>query len=481
MAGLVIVHVDGLGADSLEQALREGDMPFTKSLMESEGYELHRYRCGIPSTTPFVQAGILYGDNSEIPSYRWWDKDAGLLVVFGSGSTFSRVADRYFAGREPLTAGGACIAALYRAGATDRFGPPYEERHRPDQHDAGGRVIAAFLLNPVTLYFWIRHGGLALFRIASEYLQARFSRRRTADVFVIADIYHEVVVHHLTRFALLQAMDEGLPTIYACFYTYDESSHAFGPTDPNTLRVLRHIDSTIRLAAAKRRGNRAGVDYEIVVLSDHGQVETIPFVSADGETLGRKIARFLPDHAVTEHRGLAFAPDGAEQVGRVEITYSGGLAHVYFAHVAGRLDASAVQSRYPGLAERVADLAGVGLVMVKDRDGGSLLTRDGRFPLASPLAPETRTLLERFDEPEVLAAQLRRLNSFERSGDLVVFGAYDGNKQVNFEDQVGGHGSVGGDQLHPFLLAKKEWGFDTTQVTNASDLYPMLLSLRDRE
>ena len=456
-------------------------MPFVRTLIENEGYEALSYRCGVPSTTPFAQAGILYGDNSEIPSYRWWDKEAGLLVVFGSGSTFSRVADRYFAGRQPLTAGGACIAALYRAGATDRFGPPYEERHRPDQHDAGGRVIAAFLLNPVTLYFWIRHGGLALFRIASEYLRARFSRRRTADVFIIADIYHEVVVHHLTRFALLQAMDEGLPTIYACFYTYDEASHAFGPTDPNTLRVLRHIDSTIRLAGAKRRGNRAGVDYEVVVLSDHGQVETIPFVSTDGETLGRKIARFLPDHAVTEHRGLAFAPEGAEPVGRVEITYSGGLAHVYFAHVAGRLDASAVQSRYPGLAERVADLAGVGLVMVKDRDGGSLLTRDGRFPLASPPASETKALLERFDEPEVLAAQLRRLNSFERSGDLVVFGAYDGNKQVNFEDQVGGHGSVGGDQLHPFLLAKKEWGFDTTRVTNASDLYPMLVSLRDRE
>ncbi len=479
--GLVVVHLDGLSHGRLGLALERGHMPFVKTLIEKEGYEGLSYRCGVPSTTPFAQAGILYGDNSEIPSYRWWDKEAGLLVVFGSGSTFSRVADRYFAGRQPLTAGGACIAALYRAGATDRFGPPYEERHRPDQHDAGGRVIAAFLLNPVTLYFWIRHGGLALFRIASEYLRARFSRRRTADVFIIADIYHEVVVHHLTRFALLQAMDEGVPTIYACFYTYDEASHAFGPTDPNTLRVLRHIDSTIRLAGAKRRGNRAGVDYEVVVLSDHGQVETIPFVSADGETLGRKIARFLPDHAVTEHRGLAFAPEGAEPVGRVEITYSGGLAHVYFAHVAGRLDASAVQSRYPGLAERVADLAGVGLVMVKDRDGGSLLTRDGRFPLASPPASETKALLERFDEPEVLAAQLRRLNSFERSGDLVVFGAYDGNKQVNFEDQVGGHGSVGGDQLHPFLLAKKEWGFDTTRVTNASDLYPMLVSLRDRE
>ena len=478
--GLVVIHLDGLSHRRLREALVQGHMPFVKSLIESEGYEVLPYRCGVPSTTPFAQAGILYGDNSEIPSYRWWDKEAGLLVAFGSGSTFNRVADRYFAGRKPLTEGGACIAALYRAGATDRFGPPYEERHLPEQHDAGGRVIAAFLLNPVTLYFWIRHGGLALLRIGSEYLRARFSRRRTADTFVIADIYHEVVVHHLTRFALLQAMDEGLPTIYACFYTYDEASHAFGPTDPNTLRVLRHIDSTIRLASAKRSVNRAGVDYEVAVLSDHGQVETIPFVTADGESLGRKIARLLPDHAITEHRGLTFAPAGADPAGRVEITYSGGLAHLYFAHVAGRLDASALQSRYPGLAEHVADVTGVGMVMVKGRDGGALLTREGRFPLGTPLAPQTKTLLQRFDEPEVLAAQLRRLNSFERSGDQVIFGAYDGAKQVNFEDQVGGHGSVGGDQLHPFLLAKKEWRFDTTQVTNASDLYPMLVALRDR-
>ena len=245
-------------------------MPFVARLLETEGYEALAYRCGVPSTTPFAQAGILFGDNSEIPSYRWWDKRADLLVSFGSGSTFGRVAQDYFAGRTPLTSGGACIAALYRAGATDRFGPSYEERHRPDEPDAGGRAIAAFLLNPVALYFWIRHGGLALFRIASEYLRARLARRRTAKVYVIADIYHEVLVHHLTRFALLQAMDEGLPAIYACFYTYDEAAHAFGPTDPNTLRVLRHIDSTIRLAAERRSTNRAGLDYEIVVLSDHG-------------------------------------------------------------------------------------------------------------------------------------------------------------------------------------------------------------------
>src|ERR1700692_4950964 len=96
--GLVILHIDGLSAHTLERALAAGRMPHTPSLIESEGYEVHRYRCGIPSTTPFAQAGILYGDNSEIPSFRWWDRERRLLVQFGAGSTFKKVADKYFQG-----------------------------------------------------------------------------------------------------------------------------------------------------------------------------------------------------------------------------------------------------------------------------------------------------------------------------------------------------------------------------------------------
>ena len=476
-----MIHVDGLSHARLLAAVDQGHMPFVSRLIEVEGYEALHYRCGVPSTTPFAQAGILFGDNSEIPSYRWWDKQADLLVAFGAGSTFARVADRYFAGRVPLTSGGACIAALYRAGATDRFGPAYEERHRPDQHDAGGRAIAAFLLNPVSLYFWIRHGGFALVRILREYLQARLAGRRTANVYVIADIYHEVLVHHLTRFALLEAMDEGMRTIYSCFYTYDESAHAFGPNDPNTLRVLRHIDNTIRLAAERRQDNRAGLDFELIVLSDHGQVETTPFTAiAGGRSLGQVIAGWLAGYVVTEHRGGVFGRSDEQRLGRVEITYSGGLAHVYFRDLPGRLDHDELESRFPGLIEQLAGFAGIGVVMTKGLDGGFLITADGRFSLGLPLPQETGDLLQRFDDPDVLAEQLRRLNSFERAGDLVVFGAFDGKAQVNFEDQVGGHGSIGGDQLHPFLLAKREWAFDTSGVTNASQLHPMLVALRDR-
>src|SRR5207244_6216172 len=101
-----------------------------------------------------------------------------------------------------------------------------------------------------------------------------------------------------------------------------------------------------------------GVDYEIAVLSDHGQVETTPFSAKHGRSLGSYLSEWLPDHVITEHRGQVFAGNGQAR-GRVEVTYSGGLAHIYFADLPGRLDAGAGESRYPGLILRVARLDGI--------------------------------------------------------------------------------------------------------------------------
>ncbi|HYM96688.1 MAG TPA: hypothetical protein VET26_05275, partial [Candidatus Sulfotelmatobacter sp.] len=55
-----------------------------------------------------------------------------------------------------------------------------------------------------------------------------------------------------------------------------------------------------------------------------------------------------------------------------------------------------------------------------------------------------------------------------------------GDRQINFENQAGGHGSIGGEQLHPFVLARKECGIDTSRVIGAHELHPILCALRDR-
>ncbi len=59
--GLVVIHVDGLSHAQLGTAVARGHMPFVARLLQTEGYAALPYRCGVPSTTPFAQAGILFG------------------------------------------------------------------------------------------------------------------------------------------------------------------------------------------------------------------------------------------------------------------------------------------------------------------------------------------------------------------------------------------------------------------------------------
>src|SRR6267143_5630802 len=110
------------------------------------------------------------------------------------------------------------------------------------------------------------------------------------------------------------------------------------------------------------------------------------------------------------------------------------------------------------------------------RDGQEDVFLSGGQEFRGELA---KPLLAKFDDPDILFSQLSRLNSFSMSGDLVVFGEFKDGKQVNFENQAGGHGSIGGEQAHPFVLAKRSWGLDLSEVRGAHELHPILSRLRD--
>jgi hypothetical protein len=469
---LVVMHIDGLGADSLAEALRDGQMPFTQHLIDAEGYAIHRYRCGVPSTTPFVQAGILYGDNSEIPSFRWWDRDRRILVQFGPRSSFKNVADKYFRGCRPLTQDGACIAACYPGGAKDDFGIAYQDRSysRDEKSRSAWNVLLPYLANPIHIGDWAWQVAMTLVRIAREYTEARTKGKHPARAYVLSNALEEIFVHHLTRYAVVKAMREGYSPIYSAFYAFDETGHAFGPDDPTSLQILKHVDHSIR-KVAQARGDR----YELVVLSDHGQIETVPFNSDGAPSVGEVIADMLPGFRVQEMKGKAYGAPEDEARGHVNVTSSGGLAHLYFADQARRLDYGELSTTHPDLAGALSKLEKLALVMARDgkRDvflkGGSVLTGD-----------DVKALLARYDDADILLEQLSRLNSFENSGDLILFGAFVDGKQVNFENQDGGHGSIGGEQLHPFVLAKREWAIDTTAVHGAHQLHSILCGLRDR-
>ena len=62
------------------------------------------------------------------------------------------------------------------------------------------------------------------------------------------------------------------------------------------------------------------------------------------------------------------------------------------------------------------------------------------------------------------------------AGDCVLFGAYDGYDIVSFDDQVGAHGSAGGDQVYPFLISPERLGLAGENLEDARDIHRTILA-----
>ena len=91
--GLMMVEIDGLSYWHIKQAIADGLMPTLQEMMDKDGYVLTRVECGLPSMTSACQAGIMFGDNNDIPAYRWYDKSKKKLYV--SADDASELNGRY--------------------------------------------------------------------------------------------------------------------------------------------------------------------------------------------------------------------------------------------------------------------------------------------------------------------------------------------------------------------------------------------------
>ena len=109
-------------------------------------------------------------------------------------------------------------------------------------------------------------------------------------------------------------------------------------------------------------------------------------------------------------------------------------------------------------------------VALASRSGRAIL-RDGQVENISGENP-----LEIFGtEPYVLRA-VESLVSQPNAGDCVLFGAYDGYDIVSFDDQVGAHGSAGGDQVYPFLISPERLGLAAETLEDARDIHRTILA-----
>ena len=155
--GIVMLEIDGLSYHHLRHAIDQGYMPNVKQLIERHGYVLSHTESGVPSMTSSAQAGILFGDNYDIPAFRWFDKAENKFYV---SSKDAAAINGRFAKGEGLLRDGASVNNMFNGDATVSLLTASDLRGgTPEEQRARARDVYTLLLNP---NFFLRVIGLVI-------------------------------------------------------------------------------------------------------------------------------------------------------------------------------------------------------------------------------------------------------------------------------------------------------------------------------
>ena len=440
-----------------------------------------RWETDWSSQTGACQAGLLHGDDDDMPAFRWWEKDTGRAIVTNHPRDAAEIERRHSDGRGP--------AARRRRQPREHPLRRRAAQHADDEHGARPQPpgparagLLRLLRQPVR-----RRAHAAARRSARSSIERCVGDPAGAPRRAPADQARLAVRAACARFATVIQLDlqvaavtadilAGRPVVYTTFLAYDEVAHHSGVERPG------HAGG----AAPRRPGDRRGSPtpsphaprpYQLVVLSDHGQSQGATFLQRYGEALedivrrsrrrrgarrgraqrrgprvvqrrrrgARRRATRAAGHAVRTARRRSGSRTSRDDpaIPDVSVMASGNLGLITFPREPGPGDARADRGAPPGADRRAARAPGdrvraralgAGPVVLGPRAAaGSRRRVEGEDPLA-PFGPH--------------AADARRAapTRFPHCPDIMVNSPYweDLDEVAAFEELVGSHGGLGG-------------------------------------
>jgi hypothetical protein len=521
----IIIEIDGLAHHYLRRAIRQGYMPYFARLILARKLRLARWRCGLPSTTPASQAGIMYGSNWDIPGFRWYDKDTQSSVLCKLPGTVRAIQDRISVGRAGLLRGGSSYTNLFDGDARlALFTLSALGRDRLFENVRGLGFLILFGLSPLrilrvislSLWTWL------VYMVKRLVAMVRPSTRHFTFLGPFLEVFNNIIFREVTTFSVMVDVYRGMPVIYASYTGYDEIAHHSGADSREAFQALRGLDKQIRQIDRIRQLYGQG-EYSLYILSDHGMSASVPFHRAYGQTLEQFIAShtgqdvypeeawqeseglaeartyFLleeiralearPRHTVSarilgatrqrlEQRLAAAAMESDWDLGRwgdIVVRNSGSLSHVYFNVTPRRMALSEVALLYPQILGALAEHEGIGLVVGREGEETMLMNHAGAFWVGSEGSRlEGEHPLGDLPERNWVVEQVSRLARFPHAGDLILLGAWDGERLVCFEEQVASHGGLGGPQDWPFFAFPPEERLLPRGIKNSEQVYVQL-------
>lgn len=518
--GVLFLEIDGLAHDVLQRALSSGNAPNMASWLRAGSHRLQGWETDWSSQTGACQAGLLHGDNDDMPAFRWWEKERGAAIVTNHPRDAAELERRHSDGRGLLHADGASRANILSGDAPHSMLTMSTAltRRRPI-----GRDYTAYFARP---YAVARTFALVLAEVARERRAARAQvrddvRPRIARSrrYALVRAWGTIVQRDLQVAAVVGDALAGRPVVYTTFLAYDEVAHHSGIERADALAVLRDLDRQIaRIASACAEAPRP---YRLVVLSDHGQSQGETFADRYGETLeGVVRAACGPASAIAIEGGdddpLSYLSAGLTEVARddtvagrtvriatrerradgavaigeearheverahgeqppeLSVMASGCLGLISFPREPGRVSRERVEALHPRLLPALRAHPGVGFVLVRsERDGplalggeGTHFLDSGRVEGVDPLAPFGPNARR----------HLLRTDGFAHCADLMVNSTLwpEFGEVAAFEELVGSHGGLGGTQSHPFVLHPAELAWPAEEVVGAEAVHRVL-------
>lgn len=117
--GVIFLEIDGLSHDALKRAMAGGRAPTMRKWVESGSHVLVPWETDLSSQTSASQAGILHGNNSDIPAFRWFDKELGRVVVSSNLKVLGPFEHSHSDGNGLLAHGGTARASLLSGDADE--------------------------------------------------------------------------------------------------------------------------------------------------------------------------------------------------------------------------------------------------------------------------------------------------------------------------------------------------------------------------
>ena len=497
--GLVMLETDGLSYYRIKKAIEDGYMPTLKKMMEEDGYKLSRVDCGVPPTTPACQAGILQGNNTNIPAFRWLDKKTGKLLAGGQAAA---IVEPILSDGCGLLRDGTSIGNMFSGDAATsiltfskiRTGTPEDKKQR-------ARDMYLLMRNP---YFFVRVLVLYFADVFLELwqgwqqrrknVQPRLNRLHNGYPFLRAAV--NVFLRDIGTYFTILDIVRGTPAMYTLYAGYDEIAHHSGPYTHDADITLRQFDKQVA-RIKKVIDEKAPRPFELICLSDHGQsfgptfkqrygISILDFIKqqmpegagvagsggGDDGTIGVAIMMDQLDNMEEEKEGGAVARAAIRQghktinntlamqdsfqetePANVTLAYGGNGALVYFDLYPRKITLNELNEAYPGMVDRLVEHEGIGFVIAYDDEftpiafgkGGARNLSTGEVVGEDPLAP--------YGDIELRAWQLKRMADFENSGDLILNSTlYPDGTVAALEELIGNHGGLGGEQTDAYMF-----------------------------